>query len=134
MDAIAIVQSFVDRINHHDVSGLCKLMSDDHIFVDPLGTVLQGKEEMRKAWIQYFFFFPDYSLQTMNIMESDGIVGLFGKASGTYSDNGKMLKENRWDIPASAKAVVRNNVVAEWHVFADNEPLRQIMEKYSSPQ
>jgi len=131
MDAIAIVQSFVDRMNHHDVAGLCKLMSDDHIFIDPLGTVLQGKEEMRKAWIQYFFFFPDYYLKTMDIIESNDTVGLFGKASGTYSNNGKLLKEGRWDIPAAAKAVIRHDTVAEWHVFADNEQVRQIMEKYS---
>jgi len=52
---------------------------------------------------------------------------LTGSARGTYAAGSKLPKENHWEIPAAWKAVVRNGQIAEWHVYADNQPARKIM-------
>jgi len=122
-----IVLAFVEKINQHDVEGLCELMTDDHRFVDSLGSSIQGREEMRKAWIGYYYLIPDYEIIYSEIFQRENSVALFGIACGTYVVNGKLLKENRWEIPAAWRAVVRDDRIAEWQVYADNEPVRKIM-------
>lgn len=49
-------------INRQDVDGLTALMAPDHRFVDSMGNLCEGREEMRTAWIGYFLIFPDYSV------------------------------------------------------------------------
>lgn len=126
-DPVEVVQSFINAINAHTVPALCNLMTDDHIFVDSLGTTVQGREEMRKAWIGYFYIIPDFTITAIDIFHRENDVALFGHARGTYSIKGNMLEGNRWEMPAAWRAIVRNGRVAEWHVYADNEPLRQII-------
>ncbi len=41
-----------------------------------------------------------------------------------------MKKEDFWKTPASSRAVVKGGKIAQWQVFADNEPIRAIMCKY----
>jgi ketosteroid isomerase-like protein len=123
----AVVAEFIRMINAHDVRGLTALMTDDHRFIDSLGNVVKGKDDMRKAWIGYFYFFPDYTLDYSLMMEEGDTVAVFATARGTYAVEGKLLKENSWTIPAACKATVRSGKVAEWQVYADNEPVRTIM-------
>jgi hypothetical protein len=33
--------------------------------------------------------------------------------------------ENRWQTPAAIRALIEDGKVAEWRVYADNEPIRQ---------
>jgi ketosteroid isomerase-like protein len=127
IDPLELVRAFVDRINQHDVSGLCNLMSDDHVFVDSLGTRVTGREEMRKAWIGYFFLIPDFHISITETMVQGNTVGMFGSAHGTCSVDGKLHEQNRWEMPASWKAIVSGDKVSCWQVYADNEPVRQIM-------
>jgi hypothetical protein len=35
--------------------------------------------------------------------------------------------ENHWTTPAAWRASIRDGLIAEWRVYADNEPIRQIM-------
>ena len=35
--------------------------------------------------------------------------------------------ENFWEVPASWLAVVQGGLLAEWRVYADNQPLRKLM-------
>jgi len=37
---------------------------------------------------------------------------------------GRALEWVAWTVPTAWRAVVRNGQVAEWQVYADNEPLR----------
>ena len=55
------------------------------------------------------------------------MVVLLGSASGTYAVEGELLPENRWETLTAWKALVRGEEIAEWRVYADNEPLREIM-------
>ncbi len=114
------VMAFADKINMHDVEGLCGLMPEDHVFVDSLGSLIRGRAEMHRAWKGYFKLFPDYKISFETIIEKDNIVALFGSASGTYAPEGQLHEENKWEVPAAWKVVVKNQLVAEWRVYADN--------------
>ncbi len=124
-----IVGQWIDRINAHDVDGVVRLMTDDHLFIDGLGQAVRGREAMRQAWIAYFEWMPDYRIHVERKLLGDEVVGLFGRASGTYAVGGALHDENRWEIPAAWRAVVRGGLVAEWQVYADNKPVYEIMSR-----
>jgi ketosteroid isomerase-like protein len=131
-NALDIVRAFIEKINAHEVSGLCELMPEEHVFVDSLGTIMRGRETMRAGWTGYFSWFPDYEISVSDIFVHDHFVGLFGVARGTYSTAGKLLDANKWEIPAAWRAVVKDGLIAEWRVYADNSPVLEIMKKYKS--
>jgi ketosteroid isomerase-like protein len=123
-----ILLSFIKRINDHDAEGVAALMTDDHVFIDSLGRAMRGRIEMRRAWESYFWLFPDYRIVSEEIFESSGVFAILGRASGTYCAGGEMLAENRWEIPAAWRAVIRVDRVAEWRVFADNYQTVKLIE------
>jgi ketosteroid isomerase-like protein len=82
-EPIQIVLSFLDRINLHDVDGICALMTQDHIFVDGLGNKFSGVENLRKGWASYLNWFPDYAISHEDVLGSGQIVLLTGSARGT---------------------------------------------------
>ncbi len=136
MTAIApldIVRRFVERINAHDVHGLAGMMTQDHQFVDSLGESLTGREEMRRAWIGYFYMFPDFTISVEDAIERGEEVFLFGTARGTYAPGIPPAQERSWKMPAAWKAITRNNLVSSWRIYADNEPVRQIIAAAGSP-
>ena len=122
-----VALEFVDRINRHDVAGLAALMTEDHRFVDGLGQEVQGREQMEKGWLGYLAWFPDYSIKVDDVLSQGDVVALFGTAQGTYLTKENPSVETHWQIPAAWKAVVRDGRVAEWRVYADNEPVWKAM-------
>ena len=124
---IDVVLSFLEAINAGNVDRLCALMSDDHVFVDGLGNRVNGKETMRKGWKGYFQLFPDYRVSHEEIFSQGEVVAVFGSAEGTFAVNGKLPKENHWAVPAAWKGIVRDGLIAEWHVYADNQAARKLM-------
>jgi ketosteroid isomerase-like protein len=125
--AESIAQSFVRAINRQDAEQVAALMSPTHRFVDSLGKVIEGREKMREGWAAYFRMVPDYSVAIEEVYPSDPIVIMIGVAQGTYSRDGKLNPENRWHTPVAIRALVEDGLVAEWRVFADNEPIRKVM-------
>ena len=125
--AVAVALEFVNRINCHDVGGLAALMSENHRFIDGLGQAVDGRERMEKGWFGYFGWFPDYLIKIDEILSNGNVVALFGTAEGTFSVQGKLLAENHWKIPAAWKAVIRGELVSEWRVYGDNEPVWKVM-------
>ena len=125
--AVDVALAFVDRINCHDVAGLVALMAEDHRFVDGLGQELRGREQMEQGWRGYFAWFPDYSIRVENALSDGNVVVLLGMAQGTYATNRNAPPEHHWEIPAAWKAVIQNERIAEWRVYADNEPVWKIM-------
>lgn len=62
-----------------------------------------------------------------DVLSEGNMVAVFGTAEGTYSAKGSPPKDAHWKIPAAWKAVVRDGQIAEWRVYADNEPVWKIM-------
>jgi ketosteroid isomerase-like protein len=117
MSDAEIVRAFIERINAHDVDGLSACLSEDHRFIDSLGAVLAGRETLRQGWGGYFQLVADYRVTIHEMAASDPSLLLVGTAAGHSAGVA-------WLIPAAWRAVVRAGQVAEWQVYADNEPLR----------
>ena len=115
-----IIHQFIERMNAHDVDGLCALMTNDHTFVDSIGSTIHGRGEMHRAWTGYFRLFPDYKIVSEDLLQTGNTIAVFGRASATYSPSGHMYKDHHWEVPAAWKAVIKDNLIAEWHVYADN--------------
>ena len=123
------VLAFIRAINSHEIATLTNLMTTDHEFVDSLGVVAGGRDQMRQAWIAYFFMIPDYAIDVTGVFSLGTSVVVTGKASGTVAVRGELPSANTWEIPMAAQAEVRDGRVARWQVFADNEPVRQILNR-----
>jgi ketosteroid isomerase-like protein len=119
--------AFADAINHRSVEGIADLMTEDHVFVDSLGTRIVGRNRMKAGWEGYFRMVPDYTIAIEETHVDGAVVVMVGTAQGTYSTDGVLRPENKWSTPAAWRALIRGSLVAEWRVYADNEPIRQIM-------
>jgi ketosteroid isomerase-like protein len=125
------VRLFVDAINRHDMEALLDLMSEDHKFINSMGEVFTGWKGMHKGWREYFSMVPDYRVEISEMFSSGNTVVILGKASGTYTANGKLREEYYWEISAAWRAVVEQGQIKEWQVFADTEPLRKLIREES---
>jgi ketosteroid isomerase-like protein len=122
-----VTLSFVRAINQHDVEALVALMTPGHQFIDALGKVVEGRENLKLAWGGYFQMVPDYSIIPLETLSDGPLVVLLGLARGTYTADGWLKEENRWETPAAFRALIKDWKVAEWRVYADNEPIRERM-------
>jgi ketosteroid isomerase-like protein len=122
-----IARELIARINSHDVEALAALLTPDHRFVDSLGTVVEGRETLRAGWRQYLAMVPDYRIDVEVLLSEGPLVLLAGTAGGTYVRGGTLEARNAWSTPAAFRAVIRGGQVAQWQVYADNEPLRRCM-------
>jgi ketosteroid isomerase-like protein len=124
-----VVQDFIHAINNSDIDGILNLMSEDHVFTDSQDNKLTGKEKLRQAWIGYFELFPDYKIEINEILEKDSLVCILGYASGTYLNIKNENNTNYWSIPAAWRAMIRNNQVLAWQVYADNILVMEIIKR-----
>jgi hypothetical protein len=70
---------------------------------------------------------PDYRIDVDRVLVDGPHVVLLGVAHGTYSADGTLQAENAWSTPAALRALIHDGLVAEWQVYADNEPIRRRM-------
>jgi uncharacterized protein (TIGR02246 family) len=125
-----VAEQFVTAINAHDVERLASLMTSDHRFIDSLGSVVEGREAVREGWQFYFSMVPDYNVDISRsfVAEDGSAEAMFaGVASGSYWSNGIRQPDSSWSAPAALRAVIREGQIAEWQVYADNEPIREQM-------
>ena len=125
--AEAVAQAFVRAINRQDVGALAELMTEEHRFVDSLGNVVEGRDRMRAGWKSYFIMVPDYTIAVEETYCDGPVVVMLGRAQGTYAVDGRTAAENRWETPAAFRARIEGGKMAEWQIYADNEPIRQVM-------
>lgn len=128
MEVLKTAVKFIDAINDQDVDEIVEMMSDDHRFIDSMGMVIKGRKEMKKAWEAFFEWFPDYEIRVMNTVMTDDTVGFYGIASGTY-DSDEISDKDKFEIPAAWRAKVKDNLITEWQVFADNQIVRDILDE-----
>jgi ketosteroid isomerase-like protein len=123
----SVAHAFVRAINRQDIDGVTALMSPAHHFVDSLGNVTEGREKMREGWAAYFRMVPDYTIAIEELYPSDSALVMLGVAEGTYTRNGTLNPENHWRTPLAIRILVEDGLIAEWRVYADNEPIRKVM-------
>jgi ketosteroid isomerase-like protein len=126
--AVDTALRFAERINAQDVDGLAALMTDGHRFVGSSGVVYAGRERMREGWTQYFRMVPDYWIRVEESFAHGASVVLLGTAGGTYSRDGTLRPDDAWSTPAAWRIELSGDLVEEWRVYADNEPIRLRME------
>jgi ketosteroid isomerase-like protein len=126
MNPIETLLAFFDAINRHDPDALVALMTEDHIFIDSLGASARGRENMRAGWRAYFAMCPDYRVSHEDIFHTGNIVAVFGSAAGT-------IREIAWKTPAAWRVVVRDGLIQEFRVYADNKPVYDILAKSAKP-
>jgi hypothetical protein len=56
-------------------------------------------------------------------------VALFGRAWGTIVQNGELKPENRFDVPAAWRVVVRGDLVAVWQLYANQHEMHEILRR-----
>ncbi len=145
---LEVAMDFIKRINAGDISALCELMTEGHVFQDALGKRFIGRETMRQGWAMYFKLVADYQVHGEEFFQTDERIAIFGTASGRYV--GPLAPSNKsgsdaprpanavevdvalgpngfWEVPAAWRAVVQDGKIAEWRVYADNQPLRKLM-------
>ena len=116
---IQIVQSFNNAINEGNAERLSSLMTEDHTFIDASGAAHSGVKEMTEGWKEFFRMFPDYKNNFESILQDGNLVVALGTASGTYYGNRGLIPENRIKWTAAWKAIVENDKIKLWQVYAD---------------
>ena len=124
-----IVLSYIDAINKADIDGLLNLMTDDHILIDSQNNKMTGKDNLRQAWIGYFDLFPDYKIEVNEILEKDSLICILGYASGTYKNLKNDDNSNFWKIPLALAAIIKDNYISQWQIYADNLVVIDIINK-----
>lgn len=125
----SVTNAFVRALNRQDLEGILARMSPSHRLVDSIGTIVEGLEKMRAGWAAYLKMVPDYTLAIEETYVTGPVVILLGMAQGTYTRDGKLTSENSWQTPIALRAFVEDGLIAEWKVYADNEPMRRLMAK-----
>lgn len=115
----SVVLAFIDAINHSDTAGMLKLMADDYLFIDSMGVVSSDPASHIEGWGVYFRMFPDYRITVDCIISEKSLVAVFGSAAGTYNGKRGLVPDNLVKMPAAWKAVVENNKIKVWQVYAD---------------
>lgn len=109
-DPISIVQAFNQCINNQDIDGLSALMTENHRFIDRNGTSHGPKSFMVDGWKRFFQEFPTYRNTFNKIVAIDNRVFVLGFAYWS--------EEEPYD-PVIWTAVIENNLVDKWRVYAD---------------
>ena len=124
-----VFNDYVAAINEHDIDKICSFMAEDHKFIDSDGNEVSGKAKMRLAWIGYFRWFPDYKIEITNIFNENNTIGAFGFASGSFKKKENKEPGNYFYIPAAWKAVIENDKLKLWQVYADTKRQIDIIER-----
>jgi len=127
-----IALDFIRAINDADLDKLCSLMSEDHAFVDSQDNKVIGKEAMRKAWQEYFAWFPDYHIEINDVLEKQDVVVITGFAGGTWKNLRDEVQSASWIVPAAFKVIIKDGKVELWQVFADASKMMDVVRKNSA--
>ena len=124
-----ILEEFVNAINSARADRLSPLMTRDHVFIDSLGTRLEGRAAIVEGWRSYFRLFPDYRIEVQGwfLGDDEMSVMLHGRASGTLHRDTRPVEGGRWEIPAAWRASTDARRVTSWQVYADNKPVYALL-------
>ncbi|MBK1783175.1 nuclear transport factor 2 family protein [Prauserella cavernicola] len=112
---VAVVVSFIDRINHADVPGLTELMTDDHRLLVAAEPPVVGRQATAHAWSVHTATFPGYVIHPRELAERHGRVAVAGHITGSGEGRRRSVL---W------LAEVRDGLVATWQVLDDTPDAR----------
>lgn len=115
-----IILEYVDAINKADVDRILNILTVDHILIDSHDNKMTGKDNLRQAWTGYFEMFPDYKIEVNEIINKDSLFCILGYASGTYKNLKNNDNSNYWKIPVAWTAIIKDNLIKQWQIYADN--------------
>lgn len=107
---------FNEYINNRDINGIRSLMTEEFTFIDIPGKMEKGKELMTKNWKSFWEEFPDYKKIITRVESQDNFVVLIGYSTCSYEP---------LDGPAIWTAKIKDDHVALWQIFEDNEDVRK---------
>ena len=125
----SVAKEFVKAINRQDLETLATLMPEEHRFIDSLGRVMVGRDNVRAGWVEYFRMVADYSIELQETFIHGPVVVMLGLAQGSYTVDGQLTELERWSSPAVFRAFIDDDKVKEWRIYADNEPVRKRIRK-----
>jgi uncharacterized protein (TIGR02246 family) len=119
-DTVATVNDFIARINAADADGLAALMTDDFTFVDYFGDEFAGRDVMRDGFRRYFEQYPGYRIVTEQVLVCGAAdVLVIGRAVNSH------IPAAQADSALAWHAIVREDLVAVWRIFAPAELVEQ---------
>jgi ketosteroid isomerase-like protein len=119
---VAVVISFIDRINHGDISGLGALMTDDHRLQFPEDPPVLGREANVEAWVGYAAAYPDYVIYPTQIADLGDRVAVLGSTTGSHLD---LPDDEELQQPVVWVASVRDGLVGVWEILDDAPDVRR---------
>ena len=126
---IDITLDQINAINAANINELYNLMTEDHLFIDTHDNNVIGRKNMKRSWIDYFVMFPDYKIEVKEILQKEDLVCIFGYASGTCKNLRNKENSNYWRVPAVWTAIIKDNLVKQWQVYADNIMVMDIINR-----
>ena len=113
---IAAVVDFVHCVNHGDIDGLARLMTDDHTLRVFDEAPLVGREANVDAWRGYAQGFPDYTIYPERIAARDGQVAVLGRTTGSHLG---LPDAEEFQLSLIWVAEVRDGLVRSWTLRED---------------
>ena len=118
---LATVISFIDRINHCDVEGLSRLMTDEHTLQILDEKPIVGREENVEAWRGYMTAFPRYVIYPSRLTVVGDRVAVLGTTTGSHLG---LPDEDELKLSVIWRAEVLDGLVARWELLEDTPSLR----------
>lgn len=116
-DAAALAMGFNECINARDLTGLARLMANDHSFIDTGGNAFIGKRVCIEAWRSFFDSFPGYRNIFEAVLAREDRVTIVGR---TVCPGFSALEG-----PALWTAVAAHEGLTEWRVYEDKPEERR---------
>jgi ketosteroid isomerase-like protein len=118
---VAVVLSFIDRVNHGDVEGLGRLMTEDHTLEVLDEAPLRGRAANVQAWRGYVTSFPAYVIHPRRISERAGRVAVLGHTTGSHLG---LPAERERELTLIWVAAVTGGRVSGWRLLEDTAERR----------
>ncbi len=115
-DPKLVALEFNECINTRDLAGLEALMTEDHTFIDRNGKSETPRDVMILDWKRFFRMFPAYRNTFRRVESTESFVVMLGHAYWS--------EEHPYD-PAIWTALIVDDHVREWRIYADSEENRR---------
>jgi len=113
-----LIFSFVEAVNNQNITKIVMALSENTLFCNSQGKEIVGKENVIRAWMNYFELFPDYYIEVDHIIENEHTIGILGYSGGTYKKSVNDL--DKWRLPSAWKVKLNKREIAQWQVYTDN--------------